>query len=82
MYTPRRRHPQSSRLCISLTTNTFNRLENCIFAKNYLQSLKTVDFLRGHAHTLIPSPQTSTSTLNFQIITTPIPTTMAPTEEE
>ena len=30
-------YPRSSRLCINLTADTYDRLEDCIFAKNHLQ---------------------------------------------
>ena len=84
MYIPKRHHPQSLRLCISLTANVFNRLKDRIFAKNH-QFLKTVDLLRGHIYTLTPYLYTLTSNLNpnfFKLTTTLIPTTIALIEKE
>ena len=78
MYIPKRRHPQSSKLHISLIANAFNRLKDCIFTKNHLQSSKTIDLLRGYAYTLTPHLYTLTLNLDpdpdFKLITTLIPT--------
>ena len=89
MYIPGRRHPQSLRLRISLTANAFDRLKDYIFAKNYLQSSKTVDLLRGYTYTLIPYLYTLILNFNpdfFELMITLIPTliltTMALMKEE
>ena len=65
------------RLRISLTANAFNCLKNYIFAKNYLQSLKTVNLLRGYIYTLTLYLYTFTLNFNpnfFKLIITLIPT--------